>query len=409
MADSKEIVPLTWGPGFIDELLPSSQQISLLFQLSYLCLGKFPKLERLLRMRAVETQLLFKSSEAVMLKCVGTSQNLVSSLFPMLITATQKNKPILAVKFLEKARTWIVDIIQEVEKMVQRYETLNKDVTTTTSDVNTEKKETENALQKLSKEHQALTDALNELEEQLKRTTDEIEEIQKNIDYKMNALQNAARDLAAQTQKFSIVASVVPFIGAIIKAAKESEFVPEATALIKRLESELNDLYSSKSTAKQREWSLQLQLIDKRMTLAKLQVDLGIIPKPTHLQDVQMYLSKIQKILIDLKGFWENVYSLLGIIKDKTFVGEDLIEEPELREEFLQSISEASKMWGSFGVSCNKSVQIFQNQSKDAYKFLEIDPSSLCIEEWQKQYDDVKKQLQDLNVSSSCKTPAIEK
>ncbi|KAL7872571.1 hypothetical protein SRHO_G00075540 [Serrasalmus rhombeus] len=118
----KEVVPVTsvWSSGFVEELLPSSQQVCLLYHISYLCLAKFPKLERLLRMRAVETQLLFGSSEAVLLKCVGTSQNLVSSLFPMLIHAVEKNKPVLAIKYLEKARTWIMEIIHDVEKMVDR-------------------------------------------------------------------------------------------------------------------------------------------------------------------------------------------------------------------------------------------------------------------------------------------------
>ncbi|XP_066525996.1 chromosome partition protein Smc-like [Hoplias malabaricus] len=409
MADSKEIVPLTSGPGFIDELLPSSQQISLLFQLSYLCLGKFPKLERLLRMRAVETQLLFKSSEAVMLKCVERSQNLVSSLLPKLINAIEKNKTTEAVKDLEEARLRIFEMIQDVDKMLQRYETLNKDVATTTSNIITEKKETEVALQRLSEEQQAIKDSLKKLEEQLKDTNAETEEIQRKIDAKNNQLQREKRDFEVNNAKIGLMTAMVPFFGPIIKSVVNSNFPPEAIANIKRLEAELNGLHSSKASAKQRAWDLQVQLIDKRKSLAKIQTDQGIIPKPTHLQDVQVYLSKNQKVFIELKAFWNKVHSLLGVIKDKNFVGEDLIDYPDLKEKFLKSIHTSSEIWGMFGASCNKSVQIFQSQANDAYKFLEIDPASLSTEEWQKQYDHVKNQLEDLKVSGNLATSAIEK
>ncbi|KAL7872575.1 hypothetical protein SRHO_G00075580 [Serrasalmus rhombeus] len=276
MANSKEVVPATSvsSSGFVEELLPSSQQVCLLYHISYLCLAKFPKLERLLQMRAVETQLLFGSSEAVMLKCVGTSKNLVSSLFPMLIEAVEKNKPALAIKYLEKARTWITEMIHDVEKMVDRYNTHNEDVATTTRDITTEK---------------------------------------------------------------------------------------------------------------------------------------STIPEPTHLGEVQYFLSKIQKILVQLKGFWEKVYMMLGAIKDKTFLDEDLIDDPEYKEEFVMSIQAASKVWEVFGISCGKAVQIFRVQSKDAYSFLEIDPSSLSEDVWQKEYDSVKEKLQELKITvDPPSTPAIQ-
>ncbi|XP_017540341.1 uncharacterized protein LOC108412710 [Pygocentrus nattereri] len=275
MANSKEAMPVTsvWSSGFVEELLPSSQQVSLLYHISYLCLAKFPKLEMLLQMRALEIQLLFGSSEAVLLKCVGTSQ-LVSSLFAMLIRTVEKNNPVLAIKYLEKARTWITEIIRDVEKMVDRYDTHKKDVATTTRDVITEN---------------------------------------------------------------------------------------------------------------------------------------STIPEPTHLGEVQYFLSKIQKILVQLQGFWENVYMLLGNIKDKTFVDEDLIEEPEFKDLFVMSIQAASKVWEGFGLSCGKAVQIFRVQSKDAYSFLEIDPSSLSKDVWQKEYDSVKEKLQELKITvDPPSTPAIQ-
>ncbi|XP_036420084.1 uncharacterized protein LOC118803710 [Colossoma macropomum] len=401
MANSKEVVSVTsaWSTGFIEELLPSSQQVSLLYHLSYLCLAKFPKLERLLRMRAVETQLLFGSSEAVLLKCVGTSQNLISSLFPMLTHAVEKNKPTMAIKFLEKARTWINEIIRDVEKMVERYDIHNRDVATTTSDIITEKKETEKQLTQLSQETEAMKQEINKLEAELNKTTAQLTETERQIDAKNRELQNHVRDAAAKSSSLSIFAAIVPFIGPIIKSICEAKTAPGVAEKTKALESELNRLSAEKISVKQREWNLQVQTIDWRMKLAKLQIDKDSIPEPTHLGEVQRFLTKIQKILNELKRFWENVYSLLGTIKDQTFVGEDIVEDADFKDVFLKSICKASEMWAFFGCSCSKAVQIFRVQSKDAYKFLEIEPSSLSQDVWQKEYDRVKNQLQQLKVS----------
>jgi len=57
-----------WSAEFVQDLLPAAQKTALLYHLSYLCLAKFPSLERIIRSRAVETRLLFGSSEATMLK-----------------------------------------------------------------------------------------------------------------------------------------------------------------------------------------------------------------------------------------------------------------------------------------------------------------------------------------------------
>lgn len=66
------------------------------------------------------------------------------------------------------------------------------------------------------------------------------------------------------------------------------------------------------------------------------------IPDPIHLNEVQSSLSKIQAILIQLKNFWENVAQMLDYLEQKTFVGEDLIEDlAELKDEFLESIKTA--------------------------------------------------------------------
>lgn len=50
----------------------------------------------------------------------GTSQNLVSSLFPMLSLAVEADEPVLAVKTLEAAKTWITENVKDVDKMMER-------------------------------------------------------------------------------------------------------------------------------------------------------------------------------------------------------------------------------------------------------------------------------------------------
>ncbi len=56
---------------FIQDLLPSAERTALLYHLTFLSLGEFPKLERVIRDQAIETQLLFGSSEALLQKVWG--------------------------------------------------------------------------------------------------------------------------------------------------------------------------------------------------------------------------------------------------------------------------------------------------------------------------------------------------
>ena len=59
-------------------------------------------------------------SISAVFQCAATSKNLVSTLLPALKVAVEKDKTILAVKSLEKARVWITEIIDKVEQMVDR-------------------------------------------------------------------------------------------------------------------------------------------------------------------------------------------------------------------------------------------------------------------------------------------------
>ncbi|XP_048030865.1 uncharacterized protein LOC125258080 [Megalobrama amblycephala] len=328
MADCTEVVvsESSWSPDFIQELLPSAERTALLHHLSFLCLGGFPKLEYLIRKQAIETQMLFRSSEAVLLKCVSTSSNMVTSLFPLVIEAVEKNKTFLVVKYLVKVKTWIDDIVRAVDDIVTRYEHQTQRVETCIVDVVQEQKETEENVKKHTVEMKALEDALAKLELELSKTA------------------------------------------------------------------------SENNSPLNQEWDIKIRLIDLQMKLANCKIQQGAIPSPDHLEEVQKSLDQIRQILLDLKKFWEKVGVTLDTLKEKSFVGQDLIDIPEdMKEEFLNSIEIAGKYWKRFDECCQRAQGIFSVQSKDAYKFLEINPSSFLKDEWNKQYESIMEKLRNIS------------
>ncbi|XP_067291138.1 peptidoglycan DL-endopeptidase CwlO-like [Pseudorasbora parva] len=410
MADSKMAVS-QWSPEFAQDLIPAAEKTALLYNLSYLCLANFTNLERLIRSRAVETQLLFGSSESTMVKCILTSKNLVESLFPMLMTAVEKNKATLAVMFLAKARVWIKDIITDVDRIVEKYDLHNKDVASSTSDVITEKQETDKKIKEKDHELKQTEKTLDDLNSKLKKTTEEIEETEKKIKSKSQEIQDFARSKSQTNTGLGIFAAIVPFIGLIVKSIYDAITDPNDVAHMKALEAELDRFIAEKTVLKQKQWQIELQLIDWQMKATKASFDLNAIPDPIHLNEVQKSLTQIQAILIQLKNFWENVGQMLDYLEQKTFVGENLIEDlADLKDEFLASIKIAKEAWSCFGEGCKRASVIFKLQTKDAYKFLEVSPSSLSKQEWQKEYESVKKQLENIDppqgVTSSVR-PAI--
>ncbi|XP_051543325.1 uncharacterized protein LOC127434557 [Myxocyprinus asiaticus] len=403
-----------WSPEFIQELLPAAERVALLYHLSYLCLGKFPKLERILRERAVETQLLFGSSEAVLLKCVGTSDNLVKSLLPCLKVAVEKNKPQLALKFLEKAKEWIRDIISDVKEIVTRYNLHNNQVASSTSDIITEKEETKKKQQQLTKEMEAIQKIVDELDKNLHNITEEIEKSEEEIEKKNSEIQKfissitsakekstistpALTPAAAMGQSVAIFSMIVPFVENIIGFVCKMVTDTAHAATIKTLDGELSQLSCEKQRLKEKEWDIQNKLMDNQLNLAKLHIENGQMPSVSHLDEVQKCLSGIQKLLIQLQKFWEKVGSLLDHLKQKTFAGEDMIEYlDDLKHEFLESIDAAKEGWTKFGSNCMKANSIFSIQANEAYKFLEISPSSLSKEKWEQEYASVIKKLENI-------------
>ncbi|XP_067234454.1 uncharacterized protein [Chanodichthys erythropterus] len=372
------------SPEFIQELLPSAERTALLYHLSFLCLGGFPKLERMIRDQAIETQMLFGSSEAVLLKCAGTSSNLVTSLFPVLIKAVEKNKPKLAVIYLEKARTWIKDIVRAVDDMVKRYDKQTQNVKTCTSDVYQEQKETEEKITKHSDEMKGLEDALVKLKEELMKNDSDMEEIEKRIEKSTQELHHLI--INNRSYGYSILWGLFSF---------RRRYNNDA---ILAKQAELNSLVSEKNSLRNQGWNIKIKQTDLQLKLANCKIQQGVIPSPVHLKEVQTCLDQIRHILVDLKKFWEKVGVTLETLKDKTFVGDKLIEYLEdMKEEFLNSIEDAKQYWKRFGVCCQRAQGIFSIQSRTAYKFLEVNPSALSEAERNKQYESIMEKLRKIN------------
>ncbi|XP_026057394.1 uncharacterized protein LOC113042627 [Carassius auratus] len=381
----REVVPseFSWRSEFIHDLHPATERTALLYHLSYLDLGKFPKLERLIREQAVETQMLFGSSEAVLMKCVATGSNLVSSVFPMLMTAFEKNKPVLALRSLEKARTWINDIIRAMDATVQRYYQHIQSVARCTSDVIQEKKEREEKRTE-NTQVKSLQEAVAKLEEELRKHNRDMKELERKIKDKDCELQN---HIAHTSEKQSgIWMHLLQFIAMTD---------PADTAKTESLNADLSYLTSEKDDLQARKQTIQVKLTDLQLKLSTCKTQPGVIPSPVHLEDVQLCLLQIQQILIELQKFWENVRTLLDSMKDQSFVEEDLFQD--LKEGFLTSIKATGKYWQRFGECCQRAQVIFSVQSKDAFKFLETNPSSLSKDEWEKQRRSITERLNEIS------------
>ncbi|XP_067291137.1 chromosome partition protein Smc-like [Pseudorasbora parva] len=395
----------------MQELIPIAEKTALLYHLSYLCLANFPNLERLIKSRAEETQSLFGFSDAAMMKCCLTSKNLVEDLFPNLMTAVETNKPDLAVKYLDNAREWIKDSIGDVDRIVKKYELHNKDVASSTSDVIKEKQDTDKKITEQNKELKEIEKTLDDLNSKLQKNTKKLEETENKINRKNQEIQDYTKSISQTNTGLGIFAAIVPFAGLIVKSIYDAVNNPKDTEHMKALEAELNCLNAEKSDLKHEEGQLQLQINDWQKKAAEASFNLNSIPDPIHLNEVQKSLTQIQAILVQLKIFWGYVAQMLKYLEQNTFVGEYLIEDlADLKDEFLKTIEVASEAWSSFGEGCKKASVIFKLQTKDAYRFLEVSPSSLSKEEWQKEYESVKKRLENIDPPkrlTSSGTPAI--
>ncbi|XP_048030850.1 paramyosin-like isoform X1 [Megalobrama amblycephala] len=381
----------TGSPEFIQQLLPSAERTALLYHLSYLCLGGFPNLERLIRKRAVETQLLFGSSEALLMKCAGTSNNLVKSLLPSLKLAAEKNKPQFARKFLERAKEWIDSIVMDVKEIVKKYDEHNSDVAATTSDFNTEKEEAKKKQQQQTSEMKELQKIIDDLEAQHANISKEIQDSEKKIEEKNSEIHELINETQTNTD-VAIFSMIVPFLESIISFIYKMKYTSMKDEL-RALHDDLTKTTEAQKRLKEEECDIQNKLMDNQLNLAKLKIENDQVLSIIHLDEVQKCLSRIQQILIQLQKFWEKVGSLLDTLKEKTSARDVWID---MKEEFLQSIDAAKEEWTKFGINCMNANKIFSIQANDAYRFLEVSPSSLSEEERMKEYQSVKEKLEKI-------------
>ncbi|RXN24383.1 restin-like protein [Labeo rohita] len=325
--------------------------------------------------------------------CVGTSSNLATSLFPILKKAVELDKPDLAKKYLDKAKTWIIDIINVVANMVDRYKQQNENVATSTSDVFQEQKETKEKLTKQSDEMKGLEDALAKLEVELMKNVDDMKKTEKKLEETNNELQDLIRKYEEKKQR----SWFFRFFQQIFGGYRDASEVPGVAAKT----AELSHLDSEKNSLRNKEWDIKIKQTDLQLKLATSKIKMGEIPSPVHLTEVQRCLFQIQQILVDLQKFWEKVGVTLDMLKDQTFVGDYIIDLKDLKDEFLASIDRAGKYWQKFGVCCQKAQGVFSIQSKNAYHFLEMNPSSLSEEERKKQYMSVMEKLKNISPHGS--------
>ncbi|KAK6299108.1 hypothetical protein J4Q44_G00306180 [Coregonus suidteri] len=111
-------------------------------------------------------------------------------------------------------------------------------------------------------------------------------------------MRTLVNNFASRIKNFGMVAAVVPFIGFLINAVQKEINDPGDKAAIDLAKTKMSQLQEEKNRS---------------------------VPDPVHLSEVQQSLSKIQAILLQLKGFWENIRVMVTNLQQSTFAGEDLI------------------------------------------------------------------------------------
>ncbi|KAL7868480.1 hypothetical protein SRHO_G00098640 [Serrasalmus rhombeus] len=130
------------------------------------------------------------------------------------------------------------------------------------------------------------------------------------------------------------------------------------------------------------------------MKLFKLKAD--STPSAEFLSEVITCLTKVQAFLLSLQKMWENIQGALASLNNKTFAMEGLLMElsdEDFKNMILAIVTEAQQDWKRFESVCTNVQKQLCTQNKQAYIFLEVSPSSLTKEAWDRRYDDVKKKL----------------
>ncbi|XP_063049506.1 uncharacterized protein LOC134443913 [Engraulis encrasicolus] len=399
MAQSKEVTSFSSAisPSFTTDLMPAAERTALLFQLCYLYLAGYPELEQLIRERAVNTRLLFVSSERVMFKCLCTSDNLVKSLFPILKVAVQKNKTEIAKTYLQKAQGWITEIIEAAEEMVEGYKKENVALSNTTTTIykkKEEKERTSNQMRDIDRRIEEFKSQMQTIKNDMNTKQQHINQATSKRDSHISYMASCDKEFAAR-RKFTfgwwISWSSGPSDSDVAQTHNSNR------QILKQLHDGVQRHMADMDGLKRREQNLQNDMMSKKMERMDIELRHGSIPSPEHLEEVKHCLVRIQDVLMLILRFWNHVAEMLKKLEKDTFIGRDLMDDLEdFKEIFVDSITEAEKAWQAFGQSCMKSQEVFDVQSKEGYTFLEINPSTLSDADKRKQICDVNERLKEI-------------
>ncbi|KAJ8245184.1 hypothetical protein GJAV_G00274200 [Gymnothorax javanicus] len=377
-------------PQSLQDFASAAEMTALLFHISYHSLAKFPDLERIIRANAVEAQKAFNFSEVLLWQCISASDNMVTILFPVLITSVQRREAPLAVKYLGKAEGWIEVVIRDIDQMVVEYGKLIQNVARATSDVNTVKVQTDQKTEKLNRERNALEGKVAGLQREEKAKQFELAENEMEREAASKDLQKHGDDIAGRG--FDIGVAILRRLSFF--RGQRAINSSEDSGRLRMARDEIRGLQDKRANLSRELGKIQTELMHCQSQLSKSLIEL--VPDPVHLPEVQQNLIRVQEILLQLKSFWEKIEVLIGYLQQKNFVGEEMIDLTEERkDELLLTIEKAKKAWIQFKEECMKSVIIFAVQNNNAYKFLETSPSSLTDEEWEEQYNDLKTRLEN--------------
>lgn len=279
--------------------------------------------------------------------------------------------------------------------MVKKYGILSQNVATAASEVNTAKVQTGKVMTQLTTELQALSSNVAHYDRIVREKQPELLRNQERIDVAAKDLRDVVSSIAIRNTNFGIAASIIPFIGPLIDAAQKAINSKDDSDRLELARDKLNDLRMKRSDLSRDLGQAETNRMHWQFQLTKGEFEVGVVPDPVHLPEVQQNLTRIQKILIELRSFWEKIEMLVKHLEQKTFADETLVEYLEVfKEDFLKSIECAAQAWVIFRDGCTNVRAIFALKTKDAYKFLERSPPSLKDRQWKPQYDTLKERLE---------------
>lgn len=170
-----------------------------------------------------------------------------------------------------------------------RYDRHNSDVAKSTSDIITEKQETEQKQQQQTSEMNALQKIAEALEENLQKINKEIEDYEKKIEDKNAEMQTFINSITSTKEEHTltpagghgtgssldIISVIVPFLDSFMGYISKMVLSTSQESMIRTLQAGLSELNSARQRLKEQEWDIQNKLMDNQLHLAKLKIENG--------------------------------------------------------------------------------------------------------------------------------------